>query len=108
MPSGNLHQDKIVYAFVLVILLYLLAQPMGLDANDRIRLWVEIRLAAECLYPNRVFLEHFRVPGTRSCAQDSQQLLKGQGVTQSIGMENTLQLLPNLLDGKLFRLRSGR
>jgi hypothetical protein len=37
-----------------------------------------------------------------------QQLLKCQGVTQSIGMENPLQLLPNLLDGELFRLRSGR
>src|ERR1700678_1143204 len=66
MPPRNLHQDQIVYALVLVILLYLLAQPMGLDANDRIRLWVEIRLAAECLDPNRVFLEHFRVPRNSS------------------------------------------
>jgi hypothetical protein len=81
---------------------------MGLDANDRIRLWVEIRLAAECPYPNRVFLEHFRVSFDSSCAQELQQLLKCQGVTQSIGMENPLQLLPNLLDGKLFRLGSGR
>ena len=81
MPSGNLHQDQLVYTLVLVILSYLLAQPIGLDANDRIRLWVEIRLAAECLYPNRVFLDHFRVPCNRSCAQELQQLLKCQGVT---------------------------
>src|ERR1700733_12772721 len=99
MPSGNLHQDKIVYAFALVILLYLLAQPMGLDANGRIRLWVEIRLEAESTYPNRVFLEHFRVSFNSSCAQELQQLVKCQVVTQSIGMKNRLQLLPKLLDG---------
>ena len=75
MPLGNLNRNRIVATLGVVILFQLLPQPMNLNPDDWIRLWIKILLPAKGLYADGVLFEALRSPGNSSIGHKLKQLL---------------------------------
>src|ERR1700753_3645966 len=93
VPFGNLDQYRIPGTFQFVVFLQLLPQPINLDPDNGIRLWVEIRPAAKRFNADGVFLHLFRVFFQRSGGEKTEQLLQSWCALEGFGSSNPVHLV---------------
>lgn len=84
-------------ALGIVILFQLLPQAVDLNPNDRVRLGIEVLLAAKGLNADCVLFKPFRGPGNGFIRHKLKELLQCRGISEGSGMEDPMNLLLALL-----------
>src|SRR2546425_9280036 len=74
VPAGNENADRITNSLPAIVFLELVAQPMGLDANDVVGLRVELIRSSQHFRSDCVFLYFINSPTDESLDDELQEV----------------------------------